>query len=910
MSDAEEILFDKAAQAECPSCHAMVDASGAAAFSEIPCTSCGAMVSVTARLSNYRLLACLGYGGMGSVYRAVDETLDRTVAIKVMQRRLGEEPEFLDSFRREAQAAAKLNHPNIAQIYSFGEEKGQPYIVMEFVPGSHLDKLIDAPGQLAQPMVMKIGMDIADGLQLAAASNLIHGDIKPENILLDDRGLAKLVDFGIASKSDAETTEIWGTPYYISPEKIKRGKVDFRSDMYCLGGTLYHAITKSPPFDGDDASAVVKARLQSRPRPMRELRPDVDNEVEAIIMKMLEPDPQMRYPSYGTLMSDIRQYLSRVEPNQVTSGSGSVSKKIIIKGRRSKPAAPPADSSPAASVPPVTATGLHPRQSGRITGHIKIKATSSRISANLSTLGIDPVEPSPEKKKGNRILAIAIGSAMGVLAIAGTVFLVLHNKAKRDREEDLSRRNGKISMQASRYSQLQSLGGQAFDLRDKTVAEASLKAESLMEKVFAILKDEGFEESIPKVTEEEAFAPPLFGDEDATEDVPDGDDSEEDTPADGNPAENAPPGDGEGSGAAEGEAPQDDAGGEEGAEEAPEDAQEELDGMPAAAREIFLLLAPVRKAKHMSEHVAVSVGELCGKASSCTNFSVEADTKSLLEKIDSNLSEIDLIEKKIQLRLDAARKAASETPKALKAAEAKYGDLSIEAKKLALEREQRAKEEKAREEARIERERKEQEEARRRARESDEIARVRSVVESSIDRLLAHQYDSVLRELDSIDPKTLEFDTSRAALKSEKRRVEALKDLKTFLVQRLSGEDKFVHPKIKWQVLSADERRVEIKSAKKGSQPKRLKWEELKPLEQIVPMVMYYLGNEDKARDIRLRERTSAYLNAAVYFMVFGDSDSAKEAAIRFRDKALADQPSKKSDAQTLLYDLDAPDEE
>ncbi|MBR0056389.1 MAG: protein kinase, partial [Kiritimatiellae bacterium] len=311
MAEQNGILFDRVERTACPACHAEIDVAALEPFSLAACPECGAELTVPARLANYRLLSCLGSGGMGSVYRAYDETLAREVAIKVMKLSLGSQPEFLESFRREAQAAAKLNHPNIAQIYSFGEEKGQPYIVMEYVPGKHLEDLIEGAEPLQQQLVMKIGLDIADGLQLATASNLIHGDIKPGNILMDERDSAKLVDFGIASSPDAEQTEIWGTPYYIAPEKVKREKIDFRSDMYCLGGTLYHAIAKKPPFDGEDAMAVVKARLTTLPRPLHELRPDVDPDVERIIMRMLEFDPARRYASYGDLMADIGAYLSR-----------------------------------------------------------------------------------------------------------------------------------------------------------------------------------------------------------------------------------------------------------------------------------------------------------------------------------------------------------------------------------------------------------------------------------------------------------------------------------------------------------------------------------------------------------------------------------------------------------------------
>ncbi|MBQ6248538.1 MAG: serine/threonine protein kinase, partial [Kiritimatiellae bacterium] len=163
MSEPSQIDFDKVDRMECQSCHAQIDVGALPAFTQAICPSCGKEVTVPGRFGNYLLLNCLGSGGMGSVYRAFDETLARVVAIKVMLKSLGDAPEFLESFRREAQAAAKLNHPNIAQIYSFGQEKGQPYIVMELVGGEHFDEMIARPEPLDQALVMKIGMDIADG---------------------------------------------------------------------------------------------------------------------------------------------------------------------------------------------------------------------------------------------------------------------------------------------------------------------------------------------------------------------------------------------------------------------------------------------------------------------------------------------------------------------------------------------------------------------------------------------------------------------------------------------------------------------------------------------------------------------------------------------------------------------------
>jgi serine/threonine-protein kinase len=256
----------------------------------------------------------LGHGGMGSVYLGRDKMLERPVAIKVMLKSMGEDPEFIERFKREAQAAARLNHPNIAQIYSFSIQDGQPYIAMELVSGGSLDKeMSQNPGQLDPVHIMTIGKQVAEGLSLAAQSGLVHGDVKPENILFDEEGNAKLVDFGLAAMQ-GDSSEIWGTPYYISPEKVRRQKIDLRADIYSLGATLYHAVTGVAPFEGADATEVVTARFNGPAKKPSEVRSDLPPELDSILLRMLEVEPAMRYPTYESLLSDINRYLATFRP--------------------------------------------------------------------------------------------------------------------------------------------------------------------------------------------------------------------------------------------------------------------------------------------------------------------------------------------------------------------------------------------------------------------------------------------------------------------------------------------------------------------------------------------------------------------------------------------------------------------
>ncbi len=259
---------------------------------------------------NFMLERELGRGGMGGVYMGRDKMLDRPVAVKVMLKEYGSDPEFVEKFKREAQAVARLIHPNIAQVYSYGFSEGMPYIVMELVAGGSLEGLMKTKGaDIDIPRVMKICEQVAQALRCAADQGLVHGDVKPENVLLDANGNAKLVDFGLAAMQK-ETDEIWGTPYYIAPEKVRKQPVDYRADMYALGGTIYHALTGVPPFDGEDAIAVVKKRFQGPPKKPSELRPGISPQIDALVMTMLAEDPKNRFPSFEALLEEFKKVMA------------------------------------------------------------------------------------------------------------------------------------------------------------------------------------------------------------------------------------------------------------------------------------------------------------------------------------------------------------------------------------------------------------------------------------------------------------------------------------------------------------------------------------------------------------------------------------------------------------------------
>ena len=254
----------------------------------------------------------LGHGGMGGVYLARDKMLDRQVALKVMLKSLGADPQFLERFKREAQAAARLIHPSIAQIYSYDIVEGQPYIAMEMAGGGSLLRLMEVHGKNIDPTrVMRVCKQVAEGLSCAADQGLVHGDIKPENILFDATGAAKIVDFGLAGMQDENSSdEIWGTPYYIAPEKVRKGVTDFRVDMYSLGATIYHALTGVAPFEGEDPNEVVKARFLTDAKPPSEVRPGLPAELDRIILKMMAREVIDRYPTWEACIGDINKLLA------------------------------------------------------------------------------------------------------------------------------------------------------------------------------------------------------------------------------------------------------------------------------------------------------------------------------------------------------------------------------------------------------------------------------------------------------------------------------------------------------------------------------------------------------------------------------------------------------------------------
>ncbi len=346
-----EIVAQAVADAKCPKCGATLP-EGAQPLAEVTCSACNEAIMVPGRLGQYRLERLIGRGGMGAVYEGIDEGLNRKVAIKVILReKAAEDPTFIESFKREAQAAAKLNNMNIVAVYAFGDSEGQPFLAMELVQPDSLDRMMEQ-GPVMPATVLNVGHQIAQGLKAAADQGLVHGDVKPENILINEAREAKLADFGIAAlmgAAAANKNEVWGTPYYIAPETLKKQKVDFRADIYSLGGTLYHAIAGVPPFEGADAVAVMKARLEGPAKPLATVAPHCPEGISKIVMRMLEAEPSRRYPTYESLLNDMSKEL-RAAKSSIGGG-----KRIVLKGKTAPSVKlQDADGNPSRPMPTVT----------------------------------------------------------------------------------------------------------------------------------------------------------------------------------------------------------------------------------------------------------------------------------------------------------------------------------------------------------------------------------------------------------------------------------------------------------------------------------------------------------------------------------------------------------------------------
>ena len=260
----------------------------------------------------YEIVSKVGAGGMSDVYKAKDHILSRFVAIKVLKQEYSEDRTFVSKFRTEAQSAAGLEHPNIVNIYDVGSEDGMHYIVMEYVEGITLKTYIEKKGQLSFKESVSIAIQVARGIEAAHNKDIIHRDIKPQNIIISTEGKVKVTDFGIARAASSNTisSDVMGSVHYASPEQARNGFVDGRSDIYSLGIVMYEMITGRVPFDGDTTVAVAIQHLQEEMTSPRVYAPNVPISFEKIILKCTQKNADRRYQAISELISDLRKSLA------------------------------------------------------------------------------------------------------------------------------------------------------------------------------------------------------------------------------------------------------------------------------------------------------------------------------------------------------------------------------------------------------------------------------------------------------------------------------------------------------------------------------------------------------------------------------------------------------------------------
>jgi serine/threonine protein kinase len=299
----------------CPKCGAVIETANAEPLARVPCPSCGETIRVERTFDHFTLVETLAVGGMATVFKARDTVLDRLVALKIMRRDLGTGVDHAAQLQQEARAAAAINHPNVVQVFSSGIDHGQFYVVMELVEHGSLDDLIEEEERVPEQKILETGIQIASGLRAAHAKGLIHRDVKPANILFANERTAKIGDFGLAgvAAQTAQTRgEIWGTPYYVAPERLNRQVEDFRSDIYSLGATLCHALAGRAPIDADTTSATQLRNAKQRPFDLRQVAPEVSESTAAILRRMIEPVPGQRFSSYDQLIHEFEDALKKL----------------------------------------------------------------------------------------------------------------------------------------------------------------------------------------------------------------------------------------------------------------------------------------------------------------------------------------------------------------------------------------------------------------------------------------------------------------------------------------------------------------------------------------------------------------------------------------------------------------------
>jgi len=308
------IIFESLAAANCLQCNAVIPLENVTPLSRMRCPACGADFLVPGLVGGFLLHEHIGEGEMGTIYRATDEALEREVAVKLVRGCHIDDPESRERLQREACAAGKMNHPRVAQVYALNFSNGHPYLVMELVTGQDFAQRLECEGPIHERSALRMALDVAEGLSALNREGLVHGDIKPGNVVQDRDGNAKLVDFGLSgmTRHDQQGSLV-GTPNYIAPELLRGAADTHRSDIYSLGATLYYLLCGRLPFEGESSVDILKARLFRKPVPLGVHARHVSLPTQRLVMRMIESNPEKRPASSEIVAAEIKEALIRLD---------------------------------------------------------------------------------------------------------------------------------------------------------------------------------------------------------------------------------------------------------------------------------------------------------------------------------------------------------------------------------------------------------------------------------------------------------------------------------------------------------------------------------------------------------------------------------------------------------------------
>jgi eukaryotic-like serine/threonine-protein kinase len=364
--------------------------------------------------SRYRILNRIGSGGMADVYLAEDTHLGRQVALKVLHRRFAQDQEFVERFRREAKSVAGLSHPNVVGVFDRGDHEGTYYIAMEHLPGRTLKEIVETEAPLSQERAIDLGEQILHGAGYAHRHGVIHRDLKPHNVIVDDDGKAKVTDFGIARAGASEMTEtgsIMGTAQYLSPEQAQGHAVTAASDLYSIGVMLYEILAGRLPFEGESAVSIALKHLSEQPPPLSQLRPDVHPALEAVVMSALAKDPALRWQSAEDFAEALEAARGQIEAG-VDGAQG-----LAVVAPIPLPAAAPAAASPGGAGDGAIAPPAEPQRRRRWPW-FTIGLLALALAGFLLFLGLSGVL-APEKVEVPRVTGQQLVDARAELEQAG-----------------------------------------------------------------------------------------------------------------------------------------------------------------------------------------------------------------------------------------------------------------------------------------------------------------------------------------------------------------------------------------------------------------------------------------------------------------------------------------------------------